>query len=536
MNASMTSDTDTDDMNWMVDDSSDLVVPVQDVLPWRIMIVDDDTDIHAVTRLVLNSVIYKGRPMELISAYSAAQAYEVLTVEHDIALVLLDVVMETSDAGLLLVQRIRSELNNVLIRIVLRTGQPGQAPEDRVIIDFDINDYIAKTELTKQRLFTTVIAALRAYEGLVTIERNRIGLSRILHGTSNLYELRSLQEFASGVLNQVNALLDLGALGALCVSPLKPGGSTAELMVLAATEQYSVLADQQILPVNHPWQALIQQALREQASVFTSDADVLFVHASQGREFVIILTPPWPLTDFQCDLLGIFCDRIAAAFDKLHMYDQLQRGQEATVVALADLAESRDTDTGGHVRRVATLTDAISLRLKEWGRFPEETTQIFLSQVGLASMLHDIGKVAIPDAVLLKKGSHTQEERVIMETHAMAGEKVLARAAQMLDGQSYLTLGSQIAGGHHEHFDGKGYPRGLSGYDIPLGARIVAVIDVFDALLHKRPYKEPWPFQDVINYLQERRHKQFDPNVVDALIDYVNTEKPSWLNDASDEY
>jgi len=534
MNASTTCD--TDDVNWMVDDSSDVVVPVQDVLPWRILIVDDDTDIHAVTHLVLDSVIYKGRPMELISAYSAEQAFEVLSVDRDIALVLLDVVMETNDAGLVLVQRIRSELNNPLIRIVLRTGQPGQAPEERVIIDFDINDYRAKTELTKQRLFTTVIAALRAYEGLVTIERNRIGLSRILHGASNLYELRSLQEFASGVLNQVNAILDLGALGSLCVSPLEPGSSTGELAVLAATEQYSVLADQQILPVHHPWQALIRQVLREQASLFTTDADVLFVHASQGREFVIVLTPPWPLADFQRDLLGIFCDRIAAAFDKLHMYDQLQRGQEATVVALADLAESRDADTGGHVRRVSIMTDAISLRLKEWGKFPEGTTSLFLSQVGLASMLHDIGKVAIPDAVLLKKGVHTPEERVIMEMHALAGEKVLARAAKMIDGQSYLTVGAQIAGSHHEHFDGTGYPRGLSGYDIPLAARIVAVIDVFDALLHKRPYKEPWPLPDVINYLQERRHKQFDPDVVDALIDYVTTEKPGWLNDSTDEH
>jgi len=534
MNASIASD--TDDMNWMVDDLSNSVLPVQDVLPWRILIVDDDTDTHEVTRLVLSSVTYKDRPLELISAYSTKQAYEVLTVRRDIALVLLDVVMDTNDAGLVLVQRIRSELNNPLIRIVLRTGQPGHAPEERVIIDFDINDYIAKTELTKQRLFTTVITSLRAYEGLVTIERNRIGLNRILHGSSNLYELRSLQEFASGVLNQVNALLDLGAFGALCVSAPGPGRSRSELAVLAATEQYTVLADQNILPVNHPWQALIQQALREQTSLFTSDADALFVHASHGHEFVIVLTPPCPLADFQRDLLGIFCDRIAAAFDKLHMYDQLQRGQEATVVALADLAESRDANTGGHVRRVAIMTDAISLRLKEWGRFPDETTPLFLSQVGLASMLHDIGKVAIPDAVLLKKGGHTPEERVIMETHALAGEKVLARAAQMLDEQSYLTVGAQIAGGHHEHFDGKGYPRGLSGYDIPLGARIVAVIDVFDALLHKRPYKAPWPQQDVINYLQERRQRQFDPDVVDALIDYVTTEKPSWLNDASDEH
>ena len=105
----------------------------------------------------------------------------------------------------------------------------------------------------------------------------------------------------------------------------------------------------------------------------------------------------------------------------------------------------------------------------------------------------------------------------------------LARAATMVDGVSYLTYGSQIAGSHHEHFDGHGYPRKLKGEDIPLSARIVAVVDVFDALLHRRPYKEPWSLEDTIAYIKTRSGTQFDPLVVDALIHYVQTEKPDWV-------
>jgi HD-GYP domain-containing protein (c-di-GMP phosphodiesterase class II) len=123
--------------------------------------------------------------------------------------------------------------------------------------------------------------------------------------------------------------------------------------------------------------------------------------------------------------------------------------------------------------------------------------------------------------ILHKPGAHTAEERVVMQDHAQIGETILGRASKMVDGMNYLTYGAQIAGGHHEFYDGSGYPRGLKGIEIPLAGRIVAVVDVFDALLHRRPYKEPWPFTDTISYIRDRRGTQFDPEVVDALFDIV---------------
>lgn len=521
--------TDADDDNWLSEDE-DIVIPAVTAKPWRVLVVDDEPDIHAVTRLALNSVSFKGRGIEIISAYTGVQGFDLLAREDDIALVLLDVVMETEDAGLRLARRIREELDNQLVRIVLRTGQPGQAPEQKVIVDFDINDYKAKTELTAQKLFTTVISSLRSYEGLQTIEANRRGLSRILEAASNLYQLDSLKELASGVLTQIGAILNFGAEGVLCIMQNKAPGVTSEPFVIASTGAHAGQLDEHArLPADHVWAAEIRQAFHERKNVFSDAVDVLFIHAPHGHLFVVAFSPPWPLGDLERSLLGVFCDRIAAAFDNLHMFGMLKTTQEATVVALADLAESRDATTGGHVRRVCRLTDGIAVELQAAGKFPDETTPTFMSLVGLASILHDVGKVATPDAVLLKPGRHTPEERAIMEEHALIGETVLARASTMVEGVSTLSMGALIAGGHHEHFDGTGYPRKLKGNAIPLAARIVAVVDVFDALLHRRPYKEPWPLDAVLAYLEERRNTQFDPDVLDALSSFLERHKPDWI-------
>jgi len=532
MNAQVPSNEDSGNQDdWLIDDEPEAAVAKTgpDERPLRILIVDDELDVHSVTRLALRNVTFKGRPLELLSAYSGAEAFDLLSQHSDIALVLLDVVMESEDAGLRLVGRIRGELNNQLIRIVLRTGQPGQAPEQQVIIDYDINDYKAKTELTTQKLFTTVVASLRAYESLLMIERSRVGLSKILEGATNLYQIHSLREFASGVLNQISAILDVGADGVLC---LLHGGSSGENInptVVAATGSYAALNNCEFLPLDHALSGAVAKAFREKCSQFEHPVDVLFIHTQQGHEFAISVTPPWPLAGIQRELLEVFCSRIAAAFDNLYLFGQLRKAQEATVVALADLAEFRDEGTGGHVRRVQMLTDAIALKLQERGIYADELTPQLLEMIGLASILHDVGKVSTPDHILLKPGIHTPEERTVMQSHASVGETILNHASSMVDGKSYLTFGAQIAGAHHEHFDGAGYPRGLRGKEIPLAARIVAVVDVFDALLHKRPYKEAWPFPDMIAYIRERRGSQFDPEVVDALFNIVENGAHDWM-------
>jgi len=513
-------DSNAADDDWLIEEDEELPAPAAcgpEQRQWRVLIVDDDVDVHAVTRLALRNVSFKGRELELFSAYSGREAFGILRDTPDIALVLLDVVMETDDAGLILARRIREELHNQMVRVVLRTGQPGQAPEQRVIIEYDINDYKAKTELTTQKLFTTVISSLRAYESLNMLERSRAGLGKILSGATNLYQIHSLREFASGVLNQVSAILDVGADGVLCLMQ----GDTGATSVVAATGSYAALGNTEQMPADHPLSATIAKAFAEKKSQFEHPANVLFIHTQENRNVAISVTPPWPLAQIQRDLLEVFCQRIAAAFDNLYMFGQLRRAQEATVVALADLAEFRDKTTGGHVRRVQLLSSALAQRVADRGAYADEITPQLLEMIGLASILHDVGKVATPDHILLKPGAHTPEERAQMREHAAVGQAILERAANMVDGVSYLTYGAEIAGGHHEHFDGNGYPQGLQGRAIPFSARVVAVVDVFDSLLHERPYKDPWPHTEVMAYIRERAGTQFDPEVVAALFDLI---------------
>ena len=524
------------DDDWLLDDSEkvEALQEMSGICPWKILIVDDEPDVHSMTRLALRDMHYRERSLELLSAYSAKEGFSMLVENPDVAIVLLDVVMETDNAGLLLAARIREELGNQLVRIVLRTGQPGQAPEEEVIVEYDINDYKSKTELTARKLFVMVIASLRTYESLLVIESSRQGLRRILKGTENLYQYSSLQEFSSGVLSQVSAILEVGTDGVLCAKRIR-GKSLEDAQgyeIVAGTGQYSDLPAQGALSVDHPFFSLIDKVFEMERNHYEHPYDVLHFATHNGYRFVLVFTPPWPLEDFQKDLLSVFCDRMASAFDNLYLYQQLRASNEATVIALADLAEYRDESTGRHIGRIKRLTDAVVERLQEQGKFREEINDVFKAMIGTAAILHDVGKVSTPDHILLKPGKHTPEEWAIMQEHARNGEKILERAAQMISGESYLSYGAQVAGGHHEQFDGSGYPRGLKGREIPLAGRIVAVADVFDALVHRRIYKDPWPIKTALEYMRNASGTQFDPDVLAAFLSVVEPWPEQWVEPA----
>ena len=180
-----------DDTDWMIEDEAQpghqaraSASPAPP--PWRVLIVDDDVDVHVVTKFSLSNACFQGRRLSFLHAYSGEEALNVLRNTPDIALVLLDVIMETSDAGLHVARQIRDQLHNQLVRIVLRTGQPGQALEHSIILDYDINDFWCKTDLTTRKLFTTVISSLRAYAGLEEAHRHTAALQAELDGARKL--------------------------------------------------------------------------------------------------------------------------------------------------------------------------------------------------------------------------------------------------------------------------------------------------------------------------------------------------------------
>lgn len=329
-----------DNDNWLLEDEEPTpnTNPSNEteMAPWRILIVDDEPDIHTVTRLAIANVKYKNRGLEILSAYSAQEGLMIMRRESDIALILLDVVMETDDAGLRMAKQIREDLRNELTRIVLRTGQPGQAPEREVILNYDINDYKAKTELSSQKLFTTLIASLRTYESLVMIERSRRGMERILEASTDLYHVRSLREFASGVLNQISAILDVGADGVLCLQQNEQQGQM-KTVVMAATGQYMNYANNGQIVLSNEISNAAHRAFQEKNSRFEHPLDVLYVGTPDGHEFVILVSPPWPLAEPQLELLKLFCSKIAWAFDNLHSFDQLHQTQQAIVKTIDEL-------------------------------------------------------------------------------------------------------------------------------------------------------------------------------------------------------
>ena len=320
---------------------------------WKVLVVDDEESVHTVTEIVLKTFHFKDKKIKIIDAYSAKEAREILKENSDISLVLLDVVMETNEAGLELVKYIRKELNNKEIRIVIRTGQPGIAPEEKVIVDYDINDYKEKTELTSSRLLTTVYAAIRSYQDICSVKQ--------------------LQK------------------------------------------------------------------------------------------------------------------------DKLKNYEQ-------TLYTLVDLIEKRGNYTAGHTKRVAKYCVLIAKAM-------EKFNQTEIDVLFRAAMLHDIGKIVTPDTVLLKPGKLNELEYKLIQEHLNTGYEILSQI------DMYAQL-AEIMHCHHERCDGKGYPRGLQGDEIPVFGQIMIVADAFDAMTTNRIYKKKKSLKEALEELEELSAKQFHPEIV----------------------
>src|SRR5215207_2385228 len=236
---------ESDDFVDLIEDEDQPSFPSQGAR-WKVLVIDDDPAVHDGTRFALYDYALNGQGLDFASAYSAAEGRDLLRAHPDAAVVLLDVVMETETAGLDLVDFIRNDLKNETVRIILRTGQPGQAPERRVIVDYDINDYKAKTELTADRLFTTMTAALRSYQQLQRLEETRRGLEIIIDAAAKLFDFRSMQRLAEGVLTQIASLLNADCAGILV---LRDGGDGEDnFSILAGSGCYTQYMGAQLAP------------------------------------------------------------------------------------------------------------------------------------------------------------------------------------------------------------------------------------------------------------------------------------------------
>jgi response regulator RpfG family c-di-GMP phosphodiesterase len=195
----------------------------------------------------------------------------------------------------------------------------------------------------------------------------------------------------------------------------------------------------------------------------------------------------------------------------------LRKTQTTAMKSLAKLAEYRDMETGNHLHRICEFNRLITDQVHERQPYSFHIAEEYVQDIYLSGMLHDIGKVGVPDQILLKHGSLSGDEWDVMKKHTLWGWDLLREADLELGEQSFLTLASRIALSHHERFDGNGYPKKLKGEDIPLSARISAISDVYDALTSKRPYKEAWPHERAVEEIVRQRGDQFDPALVDIF-------------------
>ncbi|MDF2594738.1 MAG: response regulator receiver modulated metal dependent phosphohydrolase [Clostridia bacterium] len=197
--------------------------------------------------------------------------------------------------------------------------------------------------------------------------------------------------------------------------------------------------------------------------------------------------------------------------------EEITQSHLVTIYAMIKLAEVRDDDTGKHIERTKTFSKLLAEELQRFPAYRSNIDEKFIEDIYNASPLHDVGKIAIPDKILLKPSRLTEKEFETMKTHTSIGEKYLKEAYYESRNNSFLKMGIEIAGGHHERWDGTGYPKGLAGHDIPLSARIMAVGDVYDALRSKRVYKEPFSHEKSIAIIFEGKGTHFDPLVIEAF-------------------
>ncbi|MCV6614362.1 MAG: DUF3369 domain-containing protein [Cellvibrionaceae bacterium] len=475
--------------------------------PWKVLIVDDEPDIHTITDLALSDFEYQNRGIELLHANSAAEAKEVLSTEKDIGLILLDVVMESRDAGLLLVVWIREELKNSSVRIVLRTGQPGDAPERQVVRDYDINGYKEKSELTANKLYTVTCASLRSYQDIHSLMAHEAGMKKVIESTGDIFGKRSLGMFVEGVLEQIFSLSKIDRSVNLVIEDnsiaIQRTGNSFE--VVAATGCYRGQDDIDIQTefgtsvesLLSTGQRIVNLANNKLAIILRcpfSDATILLLNNMSYS----------PEHKNQYSLLNLFINNVNIAYENLSLQAQTERTQKEIAYRLGEAIENRSNESGNHVKRVAMTSELLALGCG----LSSAKAQI----IKIASPLHDIGKIACPDAILHKEGKLDEEEWEVMKQHAIIGEEMLSGSDLEI-----IRTAANLAGGHHERWEGGGYPRGLSGEEIPMEARITAVADVFDALLSKRCYKDAWSVQDALDLIKNQRAKQFDPTVVDAL-------------------
>lgn len=463
---------------------------------WKILIVDDEPEVHAVTKLALSDFSFLGRGLEFHSAYSGSEARELATQHPDAAIILLDVVMESDDAGLHVAKYIRDELGNRFTRIILRTGQPGQAPERTVIVNYDINDYKSKTELTAQKLFTAVMSSLRSYRDIISIDHSRHGLEKVIASSTNLFALQSMEHFVDGLVQQLSWVIG-GARQTLYAAAGRSPNPEQMIIRAAYGEDAEQLMNQQIKAAL-PKHILpeVDKVVRSHG-IFYGDDFVLAYCPSQCRPqgaLLCMVGLTRQLSENEKDLLQLFADNVQLAHDNvtcLQDTDELLAGLVGRLMVLEQESVARSLRGYSPFVQVShALAQALQL------------SPARVQQTATAATLYERAEqlFAVMDNQPAIKVSSCQErlKRAVRPLH-MADSDI----AQI----AYRALNERL-----ERYDGLGLPEGKQGAAIATESQVLVMAmhfcrlaqhDLSDAELRER--------------LQEERERHFSAQLVDTV-------------------
>ena len=476
---------------------------------WKIIIADDELDVHILTKTVLKDFQYKGKGIDFISTYNTKETLAALENNQNVALILLDVVMDTDDAGLQIVKKIREDFQNNLIQIILRTGQPGSAPETDVVINYAINDYKEKTELTSKKLVTTLITALRSYETLQSIESNKKGLQQIINASENLYSSSSNPLLSQGILTQIISILKLNHDAVLIehFDSISIEKKNQTYSIINSAGHYSDIQDFESL--DNGVKDLIIDTIKIKKSTFTNNVCVGYLEVSEDVSNIIYISNYENISEMEKNLIEVFFNHSSIALNNICLNEEMFSTQKMLIEVLGDIVEKRYIDDPNHIKRVAKMSYLLAIKM---GLSEDDANML-----EMVSPMHDVGKIGISDAVLLKPAKLTEEEFEKMKEHSTIGYNLLKGTKKRT-----LDFAALVAYEHHEKWDGTGYPLGKKGEEISMFGRITGIIDVFDALSNKRCYKDAWCREEIVNYIEEQKAKQFDPIMVDIFLKNID--------------
>lgn len=481
--------------------------------PWKVLIADDDEEVHTITKLALGDYRYLGQPIEFLDSYNKQETIKILRSNTDLALVLLDVVMDEPNSGLEIVKFIRETLGEFRTRIVLRTGEPGSAPEKEVVTKFDINDYKEKTELTATKLFTTVHTSIKNYCDLRTISASRAGFTQIIGEAANLYKLKEHRTFICTAIEQFVTLMQanpdvvlLKSNGGLDAAAFCMESSETNIKSIAGTGRFSNL------PEEHGDRLLtesqintVRTALLQNRTIFEDGSLACSFTSTSLGTFVLFFEGLGLLENFDHAVVNVFLSHICRAMENSNLQRELNETQEEIINKLGEVVEFRSAETSVHVARVSRITKILAMSLG-WSADDIEN-------ISIAAVLHDLGKISVSDQILSKPGKLTVDEFEEIIRHTTDGYLLLKDSSRPV-----MQLAAKIALDHHEKWDGSGYPRGKKGSEIFMAARVVSVADVYDALRSERAYKDSWSRQDAYDYIVSNSGSHFDPLVVEHFI------------------